>query len=299
MKNRLGIFLCVWNGEKTIENSINSILKQKYNGLINLYILDNQSEDRTVKILKKIKKRNKKKNFNIKILIDKKKRDILEAQRYLINKYLHKTDYCMIMTDDDFYNKNFLNNVMLKLVSKNLDLVYTFYNFVDVKNKIFYTKNYPFYNYTKSKLVNLSNFIIYRNINPIFFGVYKSIALKNELKHYKYFDNSKSNHDNVFIFNFLLKKKVGVLKKKYFNFAIKDRNEIEKKRKTGPNYWKISSLLTIFIYQFNFSVKITKSIINFHKLKLIQKIFLVLLIVIIYFQKTLFYIIKRLLFKKL
>ncbi len=61
MKKRLGIFLCVWNGEKTIENSINSILKQKYNGLINLYILDNQSEDRTVKILKKIKKRNKKK----------------------------------------------------------------------------------------------------------------------------------------------------------------------------------------------------------------------------------------------
>ena len=54
MKKRLGIFLCVWNGEKTIENSINSILRQKYKGLVNLYILDNQSEDTTIEILRKI-----------------------------------------------------------------------------------------------------------------------------------------------------------------------------------------------------------------------------------------------------
>ena len=296
MKKRLGIFLCVWNGEKTIENSVNSILAQKYNGLVNLYILDNQSEDTTIKILKKIKKRNKKKNFIIKIIIDKKKRGSLEAQRYLINKYLHKTDYCMIMTDDDFYNKNFLNNVLLKLVSKNLDLVYTFYNFVDMKNKIFHAKNYPYYNYTISKLTNLSNFILYRNINPIFFGIYKSMALKTEFKHYKYFDNSKSNHDNVFIFNFLLKKKVGVLKKRYFNFAIKNRNEIEKKRNTGPNYWKTSSLFAIFIYQFNFSKKIIYSLKNSNKINIIEKFLLFLLIFLSYFQKTFSYVIKKILF---
>lgn len=296
MKKRLGIFLCVWNGEKTIENSINSILRQKYKGLVNLYILDNQSEDTTIKILRKIKKRNKKKNFVIKILIDKKKRDILEAQRYLVKKFLHKTDYCMIMTDDDFYNKNFLNDVILKLESKNLDLIYTFYNFIDEKNKIFLAKNYPYYNYTKSRLKNLSNFILFRNINPIFFGVYKSSAFKTEFKHYRYFDDSKSNHDNIFIFNFLLKKKVGVLKKRYFNFAIKDRNEIEKSRNTGPNYWKISSLFKIFIYQFNFSLKIIKSFMNLYTLSPIEKLLLVTLIVIIYFQKTLFYIIKRVLF---
>tara|TARA_B100000989_G_C19533184_1_gene471634 strand:- start:8948 stop:9841 length:894 start_codon:yes stop_codon:yes gene_type:complete len=296
MKKRLGIFLCVWNGEKTIENSINSILRQKYKGLVNLYILDNQSEDTTIKILRRIKKRNKKKNFLIKILIDKKKRDILEAQRYLIKKFLLKTDYCMIMTDDDFYNKNFLDSVILKLEAKNLDLIYTFYNFIDGKNKIFFAKNYPYYTYTKSKLKNLSNFILFRNINPIFFGVYKSSALKTEFKHYRYFDDSKSNHDNVFIFNFLLKKKVGVLKKRYFNFAIKDRNEIEKSRNTGPNYWKISSLFKIFIYQFNFSLKLIKSIMNLYTLSPIEKLLLVFLIVIIYFQKTLFYFIKRVLF---
>ena len=295
MKKRLGIFLCVWNGENSIEKSINSILEQKYNGSVNLYILDNRSEDTTIKILKKLKKKNKKKNFIIKILIDKKKRNILEAQRYLIKKYLHTTDYCMIMTDDDYYNKNFLNEIMLKLQLENLDLVYSFYNFVDKKNKIFYARNFPDYSYTKSRLENIINFILYRNINPIFFGVYKSSALKTEFKHYRYFDDSKSNHDNLFIFNFLLKKKVGVLKKKYFNFAIKDRNEIEKNRKTGPKYWKKSSLFKIFIYQFNFSIKITKSIINFYRFSFIKKILLVLFIIIIYFQKTLFYVIRKIL----
>ena len=85
------------------------------------------------------------------------------------------------MTDDDFYNKNFLNDVILKLESKNLDLIYTFYNFIDEKNKIFFAKNYPYYNYTKSRLKNLSNFILFRNINPIFLEFINQAPLKLNL----------------------------------------------------------------------------------------------------------------------
>ena len=290
------IGITVWNGEKTIKKSLFSLLKQNYRKEIYIVILDNRSEDQTVKIVKKLIKNNKRNNIKIKIIIDKRKRNIVAAQQYLAKKYFYNYKYCMLAMDDDIYHENFISSTIDKLKKNNLDLVYTNYMMIDLNNNKFKVQNKPLYSYTSNLFTNIANFIIYRNIVPIFFGVYKSKPFLELLNFYNYFDNSRSNQDNLFIFNFLLSKKIGIIKRNYFFFLKKNRNEIEKNRKTGPTYWKTSSLFTIFIYQFNFSKKMIFSLKNSNKINTIEKFTLLLLIFIIYFQKTFSYVIKRILF---
>jgi glycosyltransferase involved in cell wall biosynthesis len=292
--DNLCIGLCVWNGESTIKKTILSLLNQNYKNNIKIIILDNRSDDRTVRIIKELKNNNKKKNIIIKLVIDKKKRNVVAAQNYLAKKYFLKFDFSMFVMDDDIYHKNFVNTVIKRLKKKNLDLVYTNYMKIDSDTKKIIARNKPLYSYTISKFYNLANYIIYRNINPIFFGIYRTKSLLELIEYYNHFDSSKSNHDNLLIFNFLLKKKVDVIKKNYFFFLEKDRNKIEKIRETGPSYWKLSSLFTIFIYQFNFSTRMINLLVKSNQISLLKKILLFSLISIIYFQKTLSYVTKRL-----
>ncbi len=289
-KDNVCIGLCVWNGQNTIKETLVSLLNQNFSKKISIIILDNQSDDLTVPIIKDLKKKNKKKNIDIKLIIDKKKRNVVNAQNYLIKKYFKKFQFCMLVMDDDIYHKNFIYSTFKKLKKEKLDLVYTYYMMIDEFKKKFKVRNKPEYSSKKRIFFNLSNYIIFRNINPIFFGLYKVDSLLELIKFYNHFDKSKSNHDNIFIFNFLLNKKVGIIKKSYFYFLKKNRNKIEEMRKTGPNYWKKTSIFTIFVYQFNFSLKILNSIYLSDRLNLIEKILLFFLIIIIYFQKTFSYV---------
>lgn len=64
----IGIGMYVWDGEKTISKTLHSIIKQTYKNFI-IYILDNQSTDRTAKIVRRFQKKDKR----IKLIIDKKR----------------------------------------------------------------------------------------------------------------------------------------------------------------------------------------------------------------------------------
>ena len=153
-------------------------------------------------------------------------------------------------------------------------------------------RNFPIYENKTSNFFNLIKYIIFRNINPIALGVYRTNSLIELFRYYNYFDKSNSNHDNLFMINFLLNKKVGVIKKIYFQFFKKNRNKIEKIRNSGPIYWKRSSLFMIFVYQFNFLREVIKSITKSNKLNFIEKQLLYCLLVLSYFQKTFSYIAK-------
>ena len=56
MISRIGMGLLVWNGEKTIRTTINSLLKQSVQNF-DLIIFDNRSTDKTLKIANEIKKK--------------------------------------------------------------------------------------------------------------------------------------------------------------------------------------------------------------------------------------------------
>lgn len=58
MKNLLSILICSYNAERFIESTVNSILNQTYRNF-ELLVLDNASTDKTVEVLEKIQKKDK------------------------------------------------------------------------------------------------------------------------------------------------------------------------------------------------------------------------------------------------
>ena len=290
----VAIGLYVWNGERTIEQTIKSLLNQTYKN-IKIFILDNKSSDSTVQIIKKIKKikKNKKKIF---LIIDKIQRNQADAPKFLIKKYLKKYKYSMLVGDDDIYDQKFIEAILCKL-NKKIRMVYTAYNLIDLNGRLYNKEDFPTYNENNSYFFNLFKFIIYRNLISMMAGIFETQYLTKSFKFYKIYDKSLTNYDNLMLVDFLANNRIGHVNKKLFNYRKKNRIEVAKIRgqKGISEFQNISkSLLLIFLYQFNFSKKATEIIAQSKKINEIQKIILYILIIITYFQKCLSFLIKKL-----
>ena len=280
----IAIGIHIWNGQRTIEATLNSLINQKYKN-IKIFILDNQSKDKTVKIIKKIQKKFKK----IELIIDRIKRDPASAQRILLLKYLKNYKHCMLIGDDDIFHKNYIKDVFLKLNKEQTKLSYSSFKLIDSQK----VNKFSFLNYY---FLNLIKFIIYRNLVPIAFGIFNTQALIKSFKHYKVYDGSLVNFDNLMLVDFLATNKVSYTKKVLFYYRKKDRIEsaILRKQKGIYQFKKISaSLFLIFKYQLTFSIKVLNIIKKSKRINFIQKLILYLLILITYFQKCFFFIIKK------
>jgi glycosyltransferase involved in cell wall biosynthesis len=287
----IGIGMYVWNGEKTISKTLHSIIKQTYKNFI-IYILDNQSTDRTAQIVRRFQKKDKR----IKLIIDKKKRDQGSAPKFLLNQFLKKFKYCLIIGDDDIYEKKFIEIIFNKLTSEKLNMVYSSLNLIDLNEKKYKIKNFPTYCENSSIFFNLIKFIIYRNCANLFCaGIYQTKSLIRSYKYMKIYDSSLANYENLMLIDFLANNKVGYVNNKLFNYRVKDRIEAAKNRnqKGLLNLQKNSiSKLAIFIYQFNFAIRVIKIVNKSHNLNIIEKNILLLLVFLLYFQKCTSYIIK-------
>ena len=124
---KISIITCAFNSEITIKKSIRSIQKQNYKNIEHL-IIDGASTDKTLKIVKKIKKKNQN-------LYSSKDKGFYDA----LNKGIKYStgNIVGILHSDDFYN----NNNILKIVADTFkrtkaDLVYGDLTYVK--------KDYPF-----------------------------------------------------------------------------------------------------------------------------------------------------------
>jgi glycosyltransferase involved in cell wall biosynthesis len=295
----IGIGIHIWNGQRTIEATLNSLINQKYKN-IQIFILDNRSNDKTVTVIKRIQKKFKR----IRLIIDEVRRDPASAQRILLLKYLKNYQHCMLIGDDDIFHKNYITNVFLKLNEEQAKLSYSSFKLIDFNNKLWGVKNYPIYNSQKINkyfffnyyFLNLIKFIIYRNLVPIAFGIFNTQALIKSFKHYKVYDGSLVNFDNLMLVDFLATNKVSYTREVLFYYRKKDRIEsaIIRKQKGIYQFKKISaSLFLIFKYQLTFSIKVLNIIKKSKRINFIQKLILYLLILITYFQKCFFFIIKK------
>jgi len=293
MRSEIGIGINIWNVEKTIEKLLNSIIKQTYKNFT-IYILDNQSTDSSIKIINKIKKKNK---AQINLIIDKKKRDIPPAQKILVKKFLTKHKYSMIANDDDLYHPEFIKTCLQIIKTKNVDMAYSSCQLL-YKNKKIKFKNYPEYNLKNGNFLNTINYLLYRNIIPIFFGIYKTESLVDSFKFYNPISTSRSNYDNQFMLYYLSKYNVEYSKKKLFFY--RQRNRLVTDQNKGGHkviYDEYKSLLLIFFYQFillrNFyqSILVNKNFNNF------RKFMFFIICIIVFFQKTISYNIRFILRK--
>jgi glycosyltransferase involved in cell wall biosynthesis len=293
MHSEIGIGINIWNVEKTIEKLLNSIIKQTYKNFT-IYILDNQSTDRSIKIINTIKKRTK---VQINLIIDKKKRDIPSAQKILVKKFLTKHKYSMIANDDDLYHPEFIKTCIQIIKTKNVEMAYTSCRLL-YNNKIIKFKNSPEYNLKNGKFLNTINYLLYRNIVPIFFGIYKTKSLVYSFKFYNSISTSRSNYDNQFMLYFLSRYNVEYSNKDLFFYRKKNRLIIDK-NKGGYKviYDEYKSLLLIFFYQFILLKNFYQNILinkNFNKFR---KFIIFIICVVIFFQKTISYNIRFILRK--
>ena len=109
---KISILIPVYNGEKTIEKCLNSVLNQTYKN-IQIIVIDDGSCDRTRDILKKYD--------NVKVFYNKKNMGTGYTKEKLIKKC--KTKYFMFVDSDDILEENAVLLLYNKAVMENADIV--------------------------------------------------------------------------------------------------------------------------------------------------------------------------------
>ena len=107
-----------------------------------------------------------------------------------------------------------------------------------------------------------------------------------------YYDESKTNYDNIFGLACILNLKIGFTKKKLFTYRIKDRDKISKK-KDGLTFDSFIYQILIFKFQFNFSLRAVSLILKNSNMNIFMKLFFINYMILLYIQKVSSFIIKR------
>ena len=289
MKQRnidVAVGLQTWNGKQYISTALSSLLNQTYKNY-KIFIHHNNSEIETLKIINKFKKKYPNK---IVIVRDKVHRKIPEAIEFLCKKKLKFYKYMMMCGDDDIWHKNFISDNLKNLKENDLDLSYPLLK-TTKPSKIY--RNFPLYSSSKSLFRNLLYYLLYRNIVPLCFGVFKTRKFIENLNYYMYFDESKTNYDNIFGLSCILNLKIGFTKKKLFTYRIKDRDKIAKREKNNQTFDSLIYKILIFKFQFTFSVRALGLILKNSNMNFFIKLFFINYMFLIYIQKVSSFIIKR------
>lgn len=126
MKETIDILLATYNGEKYLEEQIDSILNQTYPNF-NLIISDDYSTDRTRKILRKYEK----KDNRIEVHFQNKNLGYVKNFEFLLKQVKNKI--YMLSDQDDVWNATKIENTYKKLRETEADLVFTDLEVVDEK----------------------------------------------------------------------------------------------------------------------------------------------------------------------
>jgi glycosyltransferase involved in cell wall biosynthesis len=137
-KNKLiSIVIPTFNSERTIINSINSILLQKLENQIEIIVVDDHSSDKTINLLKKIKL---KKNFKLKIFLNKINKGSGFCRKIGID--MSSGYYIAFLDADDYWLENKLIKQINYLESNpNINFTYSdYYREIFYRNKLFFYK---------------------------------------------------------------------------------------------------------------------------------------------------------------
>ncbi len=135
MKRKVSIITVSYNSEKTIKDTIESVLNQTYEN-IEYIIIDGLSKDNTVEIIKSYESKFIEKGIKYK-WISEKDNGIYDAMNKGIIK--SKGDIIGIINSDDWYEKDAVEKVINKYNQDNFDMIYGDLRVIR-KNKIYIKK---------------------------------------------------------------------------------------------------------------------------------------------------------------
>ena len=175
-KTFVDIIMPNYNKEEFIEEAIKSVLKQSYK-YWKLYIIDDNSRDKSRKILKKFRK-----NKKIKIIFLKKNKGPATCRNIGIS--LSKSYYLSFLDSDDYWPKNKLSSQINFMNVNNVKFSYTDYMSFHKNNKNFLKRtNVPsifnLKSFSRNSSINTSTMILRRNI-------IKKVKFRNIQKHEDY-----------------------------------------------------------------------------------------------------------------
>jgi len=197
MKKKLvSIIINCFNGEKYLQQAINSVLNQKYKNFEVIFI-DNCSSDNSALIYKKTKDR------RFKYFKTKKKLKLYESRNFALKKV--KGNYIAFLDTDDWWNKNFLSSRQ-KFFLSNKKYGFSFSNCLH-----YYENTNKFKIFSKKKLP--TGYIL-NDLLKYYFVKLSTIIIKKEmLKNYKF----DPFYNIIGDFDFIIK-----ISKKYKGMSFQD-----------------------------------------------------------------------------
>lgn len=234
---KVSVCLPTRNGDKHLNKTIKSILNQNYKNF-ELLISDNNSNDKTKKILRKYKKYKL-----IKIFTQKNILTMMENYNYLIKKA--KSNYLVFIHDDDLWNRKYLSSG-IKTLLKDKTSVAVFGKIKRFKNNM---KVYKYEIETKKfdgKLSDrIENFFKYNFGDKFIFSIFHKRRIQN-----LFFLNNILAPEIVLIYNVLLSGKIIAEKDmvyfKRYKF-IRNKNEKNKVYSINSNFFTTHGAF-IFIF---------------------------------------------------
>lgn len=184
----ISIVMPCYNSEKTITQSINSVIEQTYKNW-ELIIIDDGSTDSTLSIAKKIAANDKR----IKVLSLPKNTGTPAEPRNNGLEYSNG-DYIAFLDSDDLWSNNKLELQLSFMIKNDISLSCTAYTIKDTKGKIF--------NYYPPLFVNYSDLLSNNSIGCLTAMVKKELISKTRFK--------KIGHEDYAFWLVLLKKTDGV-----------------------------------------------------------------------------------------
>jgi len=164
---KITIIIPILNGEKYLENSLNSIINQNYKNWEVIFVNKN-STDNSLRIINKFKNKN---GTKIKI-INQSKGNLYNAMNLGIKK--SEGEIISIMGSDDlFFDSNSFSKIINLFRTNDIEFIYSNIVYIDENNKIIKKVN--------SKLNNLNYLFFHKVINHQGVFMKKKLFLKNGL----------------------------------------------------------------------------------------------------------------------
>ena len=163
-----------FNKGKYLVKAIKSVLNQSFRNW-KLYIIDDASNDDSVKILKRFKK-----NKKINIFFLKKRNGPGYCRNIGIKK--SRSKFISFLDSDDYWHKHKLKNQLEEMIKKKFKMVYSDYYSFKNNDKLLYSNvpnKFNFKSFIFNSSINTSTLLLKRDI-------IKNVKFKNLLKHEDY-----------------------------------------------------------------------------------------------------------------
>ena len=240
MSYKISVIIPVYNAEKHLDNTINSIIKQSIGfENIELILVDDASNDNSKKIIESYSE----KYDNIIPYYSEKNHGYPGFGRN-IGLNTATSDYIMFMDNDDEYDVNMCETLYETIINENADIVVCGRMMVNQSNNIEEKIHHVYGTEENDKIILKNEELLYFNSHIILNKIFKKgIITSNNLK----FNEHSRLDDDMFTWDYYLNSEKMIYLNKYYGYRWNIRSD-SLSHTNGEEY--ISEIMDCILYEF-------------------------------------------------